>query len=106
MLVLLLPPPPFVPPRKAETLELFLHYKYHPTNSPLKDGITDIFGNPMLAEGGWNNPKKEWAFTAAIADLHEEHRHKGVVYEDACSLCKAANAACQHHQQIDGRDRH
>ena len=78
MLMLLPDPPRGCPPMRPTLLEQFLDFKLKPTNTPL--GFEDTFGNEMLSEGGWNAPKKEWAFTAAISELHAYHGFRQVKY--------------------------
>ena len=60
----------------VHTIEQYLRFKFQTINSPLLEAgstnpVKDIFGNGVLAEGGWKNPKKEHTYSAALRALHE-----------------------------------
>jgi hypothetical protein len=56
----------------------------------------------MTCAGGWNAPKNEWIYSAAITDLHMANRHT-TEYQEYCTDCGLLPAGmrsegCDYHQ--------
>ena len=84
------PPAEFCPSIKAETLALFFKFKRLAPSTPLlhPDGspVIDVFGNPMMCQGGWNLPSNVNQCLSALTALHKSRGQDGP-YSDVCASC-------------------
>ena len=105
MLLLLKKPPAHCPAMNVLTVESFLRFKRLDKGEPMLDindePILDVLGNPMTAEGSWNNPENRGTYRAAINDVHVANSHTAE-YEESCPECNAVaqvvrHQGCEHH---------
>lgn len=97
MLMLLEPCSSNAPSVDVYSAEEFVRFKRYKANEKLDaiksnqdaehtNAIKDIFGAPITADGGWNNPKVSLIFRAAIHVLHVENKRNSE-YHDVCEEC-------------------
>jgi hypothetical protein len=84
-------PDDFCPSIKPETIALYFRYKRCQKGSYLKcfttnEHVNDIFGSPILCEGGWNDPGNGNQFLTAMTSLHDTRDQKGP-FRAPCSTC-------------------
>lgn len=60
--------------------------------------IKDVFGNIILCEGSWKDPKNAEQLISAVGALHAAKGHRETFY-DSCEDCiKAENIGCRFHR--------
>lgn len=98
------PPEPFVPAMSPETISYYIHFKRWKRDTALKNIISnqpilDIFGNPILCEGSWKDPKNVDQFIAAIGTIHAARGHREQFFE-SCASCieDEQNLGCRFHR--------
>ena len=105
MLILLLKAPKNVISINAESIYLYVQYKYSKKGTTLKthDGHQklDILGNSIEFDGGWNAPICMTQFFSAVSAVHKAREHRGK-YVDLCKDClalpsRSAHRGCKHH---------
>ena len=86
------------PSMNIYTVELFITYKISEPKSKIIANSTstlldrfgkevvDVFGDPVISVGDWNNPKNCDQYSAAITILHSTHDQNGA-YVATCDNC-------------------
>eukprot|EP00474_Spongospora_subterranea_P004289 CRZ04747.1 hypothetical protein [Spongospora subterranea] len=86
------PPEPFVPSMSIESIQLLIDSKTGVKGEPLinRHGVLvkDIFGRPMVAQGGWNDPAIVAQLLSAVSGIHSARQQRGQ-YLEACDRCIA-----------------
>ncbi|KAJ3114215.1 hypothetical protein HK100_001732, partial [Physocladia obscura] len=85
-----------------KTIEAFCRMKTGKKGTPLMLGGSpqnDIFGNPVLCDSSWKNPKNMNLFLSAISTLHASRGNGGKYKEkcDACARAERRSRGCFHH---------
>lgn len=74
------------------SIGLFCKFKRSAKGAALKDpngnDILDIYGNPVLCQGGWNLPANVDQLLSAVGVLHASRGQRGP-YQDTCKNCVA-----------------
>ena len=58
--------------------------------------IKDIFGNPVKADGQWDNPRMVSIYKSALMVLHIENKQTGNYFE-RCDHCYDEDIRCEVH---------
>ena len=90
-------PSPFCPSMDPETIVSFIKFKRSAEGAELldKDGnaVKDVLGNPVLCQGGWDDPRNVEQLMSAVGLLHEARGETGRgAFEDRCLACIAAES--------------
>ena len=90
-------PSPFCPSMNPETIVSFIQFKSSKEGAELldQDGnvVNDVFGNPILCQGGWDDPKNVEQLMSAVGLLHGTRGETGRgAFEDRCLACLAAES--------------
>ena len=84
-------PDEFCPSMKPESIALYLRFKRWKNGTILKsftteEVVNDIFGEPVLCDGGWNDPGNANQFLSAITTAHRAINQSGA-FKSPCNSC-------------------
>lgn len=97
------PPEPFCPAMNPLTICHYIHFKRWPKDTPLRNIITnelvlDIFGNSIVCQGKWKDPKNVDQLISAIGAIHAAKGHRECFF-DSCKDCiDDGNLGCRFHR--------
>ncbi|KAJ3233366.1 hypothetical protein HDU81_002299 [Chytriomyces hyalinus] len=96
--LMLLDNPPARPPSvNKETIIKFINFKRDKEGTPLlhnNEPVLDIFGNQVLCQGGWNDPKNVAQLLTALTSVHQALGvEENEPYCDPCDACIALDKA-------------
>jgi hypothetical protein len=99
LLVLLERPPVYCPSQSPRTIQLLVSFKRNEKDSILydhtgavvrpftnKSQVLDIFGTPVLCDGGWNSPSNVEQLLTMVGNVHSARGQRGG-YETSCQDC-------------------
>ena len=90
-------------PIQCEELIYYMKYKRQKPGTFVKDltdteVLTDVFGEPIKADGRWDNPKNIYIFNAAMMMIHIENDENGG-YHEKCNRCCSSRNCVKHQNQ-------
>jgi hypothetical protein len=93
-------PEKFCPSMNADNIALFIKWKRTAKSEYLTESsgniINDVLGQPVLCDGGWNDPKNVKQFMSAVRVIHYAHNQRGQ-YREKCSECVRLHEIGQGH---------
>ena len=94
------PPEPFCPSMDPLAVALFVKYKRNKAGMELTDGngniVKDNFGNIVVCDGKWNDPKNVDQLLSAVGAIHAARGQRGP-YEDCCNECIELDKVGKYH---------
>lgn len=83
-------PMQFCPAMSSKLIANFIRFKKGKPGDALLDGsgvpVLDRMGNPVLCQGGWNDPENVRQMLSAVGALHASRDQRGQ-YHDRCEAC-------------------
>ena len=101
MFILMSPPPWNCVPVQIDTAIALMKFKRLAKGTVLKDTagrnvVKDIFGNPIKADGRWDNPRLVGIYRSALMTIHTENKQGGNYFEK-CDDCCDDDIRCDIH---------
>ncbi|KAI3646049.1 hypothetical protein MP228_008977 [Amoeboaphelidium protococcarum] len=92
-------PTRFCPSMSINTIASFVYFKSRQPGLELTDidgrVVKDVFGRPVLVQGGWKSPVNLNQFISAVGAVHAARNQNGQ-YQDVCQECVLENQKGQY----------